>query len=165
MINNKKLVKKICKKLRKVKKEDLDEAMRLIDLEMSNNLELGNIMTNPNKNQYLLCPKYIIALLKDIEAELLRVMWNTNQEEFDSPFDNTANSFKNDVFEVQAYNWNDDVHQEYNFRYKDIQISWYKYLGRDTTINQILDSSIIVNMYNNCIDSLIQYEKEHLKNL
>ena len=44
-------------------------------------------------------------------------MWNINQKEYDSPFENTANKFKNDVFEVQAYSWNEDNPTSYNFKY------------------------------------------------
>ena len=127
-------------------------------------LELGNIAFNSNTNQIYNCPNYIIALLREIDRVLCKVMWNINQEEYDSPFSNTGNTFKNDVFEVQAYNWNDDINQEYNFIYRvdkavsnmpDLKISWYKYLGRDTTINQEVDSDIVVDIFNRCIDSLM----------
>ena len=57
-------------------------------------------------------------------------MWNKNQEEYDSPFDNTGNSFIGENFEVHAYDWDEDSSQEYNFKFGDIKISWYKYLGR-----------------------------------
>lgn len=135
-------------------------------------LELGNLMFNPNINQQYECPKYVIALLCDIDRELDRIMWNIYQENYDSPFDNTANTFELDNFKVQAYNWNDDTTQEYNFLYKvdktksnldDIKISWYKYLGRDTTINQELDSSIIVDIYNDCINSLEKFEQQEME--
>lgn len=127
-------------------------------------LELGNIAFNSNTNQIYNCPNYIIALLREIDRVLCKVMWNINQEEYDSPFSNTGNTFKNDVFEVQAYNWNDDINQEYNFIYRvdkavsnmpDLKISWYKYLGRDTTINQEVDSDIVIDIFNRCIDSLM----------
>ena len=52
-----------------------------------NNLELGNIMFNPNSVQRYKCPKYLITLLEGIEKELNRVMHNTTHKEWDSPFD------------------------------------------------------------------------------
>ena len=128
-------------------------------------MELGNLMNNPNKNQQYECPEWIIALLKRINDKLDTVMWNKYQKEYESPFANTGNYFKNDVFEVEAYNWNDDISQEYNFKCGDIEISWYKYLGRDTTINDNFEEKYIIEMFDKCMDSLneidsIKYEVE-----
>ena len=131
-------------------------------------LELGNIMFNNNMNQEYECPRYIIALLRDIDKVLERVIHNTQHIEYNSPFENTAESFRlPKVFEVHAYNWNDDESQEYNFIYyvdkfkanmDDLKISWYKYLGRDTTINQELDPNTVINIYNDIIKELNEYE-------
>ena len=117
-------------------------------------MELGNLMFNTNKNQQYECPRWIVALLNELDNQLDRVMWNIHQEEYQSPFENTANSFKNDVFEVQAYDWNDDVEQPYNFKCDDIEISWYKYLGRDTTINGEYEPQKIIDMFNKCLKSI-----------
>ena len=59
-----------------------------------NNLELGNLAFNHNDNQEFDCPDYVVALLDYLDKELSRVMWNINQKEYDSPFENTANRFK-----------------------------------------------------------------------
>lgn len=131
-------------------------------------MELGNLAFNTNKNQNYPCPEYVVALLQRLDKELCRVYWNKNQKEYDSPFQNTGNRFANNVFEVQAYSWNDDEHQQYNFKFyfgdkaniKDIEISWYKYLGRDTTVNQVLDSDIYVDMFNRCLHSILEMDKE-----
>lgn len=136
------------------------------------NLELGNLMFNSNnKNQEYPCPDFIIALLRDIERKLNIVMYNINHTQYESPFDNTGNSFLDlkDVFEVHAYNWDNEKPQDYNFVFKtnsilgDIKISWYKYLGRDTTINYDCRGSekIILDLYNNCIDALNKYANEN----
>ena len=137
-----------------------------------NNLELGNIMFNPNSVQRYKCPKYLITLLEGIEKELNRVMHNTTHKEWDSPFDNTGNSFElPGVFKVEAYNWNDDVCQDYNFIYyvdkskanmSDLEISWYKYLGRDTTMNQEIDPNVMVDIYDDIIEKLRKYEKQEM---
>jgi hypothetical protein len=121
-------------------------------------MELGNIMFNPNKGQECPCPRYIIALLQDLDRELGRVMWNNTQEKYDSPFSNTGNLYKNKVFEVEAYNWNENKEQVYNFKYKNIKISWYKCLGRDTTINNMMSPDKAVDMYNKCIKSVLKEE-------
>ena len=138
-----------------------------------NNLELGNLAFNHNDNQEFDCPDYVVALLDYLNKELSRVMWNIDQKEYDSPFENTANSFKNDVFEVQAYSWNDDNPTSYNFKYyvgkesnlKDIEISWYKYLGRDTTVNQQLDPNTYVYMFDKCLESIHQMDVDNFKKL
>ena len=57
------------------------------------NLELGNLMFNNNTNQVFDCPDYIVALLREIDRQLDSIMWNIHQETYDSPFDNTSNSF------------------------------------------------------------------------
>ena len=139
---------------------------------MKDEIELGNMMFNPNENQRYICPNYIVALLREIDRQLCRIMCNIDQKDYESPFSNTANSFKLDNFEIQAYNWNDDVCQDYNFIYRvdkskancdDLKISWYKYLGRDTTINQELDSDIIIDIYNDVISSLLKFEADEMK--
>lgn len=121
-------------------------------------MELGNLMFNTNKNQRYECPKWIVALLNELDNQLDRVMWNIHQEEYPSPFDNTANTFKNNIFEVQAYSWNDEVEQPYNFKCGDIEISWYKYLGRDTTINGEYEPQKIIDMFDKCLQSILDMD-------
>ena len=132
-------------------------------------LELGNMMFNVNANQVYECPNYIIALLRDIDRKLGVIMWNKEHREYDSPFDNTGNTFKLNNFEIQAYNWNDEESQDYNFIYRvdktranmpDLKISWYKYLGRDTTINQEIDENVVVSIYNDIMQQLDVYRNE-----
>ena len=134
-------------------------------------MELGNLVFNPNTNQEYECPEFIIALLRDIERELKLTMFVIEHRDYESPFDNTGNSFRElkDIFEVQAYNWNDDEHQDYNFIFKtradipDIKISWYKYLGRDTTINWDCrgSESVILSLYNKCMEAIQEYRKNN----
>lgn len=127
-------------------------------MEEEKDLELGNLMFNTNINQRYMCPDYVIALLKSIEQKMLVQYWNKFQKEMDSPFSNTAANFKNDIFEVEAYSWDDDYEQPYNFKWKDVEISWYKYLGRDTTINQKIDSHKAIEMFDECIKSLDNFD-------
>lgn len=126
-------------------------------------LELGNLMFNTNKNQAYRCPEWIIALLSDINRKLKIVAWNTGHKDFDSPFENTGNRWANDVFEVQAYSWIDEVEQPYNFKCGNIEISWYKYLGRDTTINGEYTENEIINMYNKCMNSINKINKDEFE--
>ena len=103
----------------------------------------------------------LIAALQAIEYRLDIVMGNIHQCEYDSPFSNTGNSFRCDTFEVQAYSWSDDE-QPYNFKYKDIEISWYKYLGRGTTVNRVITNNEIAMMLDDCLNALSRYQEENL---
>lgn len=116
------------------------------------------------------CPEYLVALLEHIDYELTRIMENRTQEDYPSPFSNSGNvpGYTNDTFEVHAYDWNwdgDESEQEPpNFKYKDIEIWWYKYLGRGMCMNKPITPEQAVEMFNACIDSLryeeAKYEKE-----
>jgi len=108
------------------------------------------------------CPRYIVALLKDLSSELERVQWNVYQEEYESPFYNTGNSFKNDTFEVHAYYWGDDEDfiNRPNFKCGDLEISWYKHLGRGDTINKRISRRKMEKIYLKCLISILKWEEE-----
>ena len=44
----------------------------------------------------------------------------------------------------------------------DLKISWYKYLGRDTTINQEIDSNVMVQIFDDIMQQLDEYEQAHV---
>lgn len=138
-----------------------------------NDLEMGNILFNEhNTNQKYSCPEWVEALLEHIENEVSRVYWNAKHEEWDSAFRNTGNRFEGKCFKVQAYAWDEEEKTDWNFCYVDpsteqaIKISWYKYLGRDTTINlNPAGKSFnerIISMFNDVIAELREdkYDKE-----
>lgn len=99
-------------------------------------------------------PSWMKAFLSAISAELDRVMWNVTQEEYDSPFDNTGNRFENDTFAVEAYSWDEDTQQPWNFKCGDIEISWYKWFARGASINRIPSYEEGVAMLDACLASL-----------
>jgi len=101
----------------------------------------------------------LIAALKHIRDEMERVYWNNNQEDIHDPFDNTGGEYKNDTFEVQAYSWDDEKEQPYNFKWGDVEISWYKHLCRGTSVNKPMTPALINKMLNECLKSLLNEEK------
>lgn len=105
--------------------------------------------------------KFMEAILRQIESELCRVMWNNNQEEYASPFANTGNNYKNDVFEVRAFDWSDEPEVEWNFKYKDIEISWYKYLGRGMNWNRVIKIEELQPMLEECLESINKEDKAY----
>lgn len=125
--------------------------------------ELGQTMFGQPYKRYP-CPEYIVALLDSLGGHLCRLMWNANQKEFPSPFENTGGVFKNDTFEANAYSWNDEK-QSFNFKWEDVEVSWYKHLGRGTTINQKITPKKAIGMYNKCLGSLHRMDEDHLMDL
>lgn len=120
-------------------------------------LELGYMMFGTNKTQEYILPEYACVLLKDLREQLDDIIGYEN-----NPFGNTGAKFKIDgVFEVESYSWDEDYEQPYNFKYKDIEISWYKYFGRDTTINAQFKPERIVEMYETCSDAIKDYAQKH----
>jgi len=122
--------------------------------------ELGQFTFGQPPQNYE-CPEYIGVLLEGIHQELCRIMINKTQEEYDSPFSNTGAKFKNKVFKVEAYSWNDEVDQPYNFKWKSVKISWYKYLGRGMSINKKITHAKAIRMFDECIKSLRDMEKKY----
>jgi len=97
------------------------------------------------------------AIQPDVESVLnaLREIFNVFKGVNNNPFGNTGASWKNNVFEVKAYSWSDEADQEYNFKWKDFTVSWYKYLGRGGSQNKILTTDEIEQMAKECLSSLI----------
>lgn len=108
-------------------------------------------------------PEFVQALLSSLRDELDRIMWNAEPNapmRYPNPFNNTGGSFRNATFEVEAYSWSDEE-QPYNFKWRDIKISWYKYLGRGMSTNTEFTPDLAIEMYNDCWQSLQRLEKEH----
>ncbi|KKK64693.1 hypothetical protein LCGC14_2981660, partial [marine sediment metagenome] len=102
----------------------------------------------------------MIAALRAIGDELGRVMWNIHQEIYASPFDNTGNAFKEiQTFQVEAYSWNEEYEQPWNFKWKDIEVSWYKYYGRGTSVNREVSPLEIAQMLDACLSVLLEYDE------
>ena len=93
------------------------------------------------------------AALRAIDHELVRVMENKQHKEYSSPFDNTGATFKCDTFEANAYSWGDDE-QPFNFKWRDIEISWYKYCGRGMSANKQITPDMASDMLNDCVAAL-----------
>jgi hypothetical protein len=124
--------------------------------------ELGQFCFGQPYQQYE-ASELLISALEHIDSELKRIMWNIEQKEYFSPFENTGQYFVNNIFEVYAYSWDDTIDQPYNFRWNNhnFDVSWYKYLGRGTSTNRIITNDEVNQMLNECIEFLRKYEKEN----
>lgn len=107
------------------------------------------------------------AVLGRIQEEMERLYWNANHKELESPFLNTGNSYKDDVFEVNAYYWGDDenIMMRPNFKYGDFECRWYKHYfrglswsfrGRDD-VN--ISASFFEQMLEDCFNSMGRFYK------
>lgn len=75
----------------------------------------------------------IEAVLTRIKDEMKRLHWNKYQTTIDTPFCNTGEHYKDNMFEVWAYYWGDDedLAQRPNFKYGDFECTWYKHYMRN----------------------------------
>jgi len=106
------------------------------------------------------------AALAYLDSELSRVMWNIHQKEYSSPFANTGISFEEcDVFSIYAYSWDFESEQEYNFKWRDIEINWYKYLGRGMSTNALLTAELAAEMLEDCLAAVEEYELKMIPDL
>jgi hypothetical protein len=97
------------------------------------------------------CPKHLINAIVELSD-----WFNDNYTPSENPFGNTAYRFQNDTFIAHAYSWaecscedqEEEINektglckcgyepQTFNFKYKDLEVSWYKYLGRGMYVNK-----------------------------
>lgn len=123
--------------------------------------ELGQAIFGQPCQQYEV-PDIMDAALCRIRDRLDTVMWNTHQKEYDSPFGNTGNSFKNETFEAVAYDWVSDD-QPFNFAWRDLRISWYKYLGRGMSANVEITPDLAAECLRDCLQSLDKMDAENFE--
>lgn len=95
------------------------------------------------------------AALMRIQHRLIAYTGNQTGRALD-PFDNTGDSFSNDVFEAKAYDWGEGGNQGPNFQWKNLKVYWYKYLGRgmETRCTEPITPNLVCDMLNECLDSL-----------
>lgn len=95
------------------------------------------------------CPEKVQNVLDALQAA-----WYAAREG-ENPFSNTGAQFDGDKFKAHAYSWNDDEEQEFNFAWRDVRVSWYKYLGRGTTINREMADDEVAEMLSECMAELL----------
>lgn len=127
--------------------------------------ELGQALFGQPTQQYE-CPDIIEAGLRCIHL----VLNDLNGGKL-TPFNNSGEHFTNDVFEVHAYYWGDcdcslnDTGDEYihksncpvirpNFKCGDLEVNWYKYLGRGMSINRQITIKEFNRLLLKCLKSL-----------
>lgn len=109
--------------------------------------ELGQLAFGQPSHRYS-DPEWLESLLRLIEYALYDIGVDP------SPFGNTGERFENDTFTVEAYSWDDEYEQPSNFKWRDVEISWYKWMGRGMSVNQELSLVRGREMLADCLKSL-----------
>ncbi|MBM1556700.1 hypothetical protein JQV19_08570 [Sulfitobacter mediterraneus] len=126
---------------------------------MSYTPELGQaIFGQPHKEHDV--PEIMDAALQYIGYELRRVFWNIRQQDTPDPFGNTGGEYNSDVFSVHAYSWGDDD-QPWNFKFGEVEISWYKYMGRGMSANMEITPEMASDILVKCLSHLRKLEDDH----
>lgn len=107
-------------------------------------------------------PKIMTAALTSISYELERVYWNRHQKDIACPFGNNGSqdNYDSDVFSVHAYSWNEDEEQPWNFKFGDIEISWYKRCGRGMSSNKKITPDMASDILVACLEHLRSTEEK-----
>ncbi len=125
--------------------------------------ELGQAIFGQPAKQYEV-PDIWHAALAMLRDELDRAMWNLHQQDYASPFGNTGNRFDECTeFTVEAYSWDDEVEQPFNFKWRDVEIGWYKYLGRGMSANRELTPDLAAEMLGECLLAVKRYEAPRMR--
>lgn len=99
------------------------------------------------------------AALACLRDRLDIAMWNINQKEYETPFGNTGSVFSDlPEFQVHAYSWDESIEQPFNFRWREVEISWYKHAGRGLSANQRLTPEQASHMLDECLEAIRRFE-------
>ncbi len=109
-------------------------------------------------------PEWLITYLKTIRTLLNhKLSGGVKTEEYtwsESPFEISRNPFDNGVFQVRVPNpnncWDEEDEDEpyWNFKWEDLKICWYKYLGRGMSMNREITGDEGSQLLLECLDSL-----------
>lgn len=95
-------------------------------------------------------PEIWEAALDMLNAEIERVWGNERQNSVSGPMCNSGERFDCDIFSAHAYDWGDDD-QPWNFKWRDVRISWYKWAGRGMSANIALSPDLAAEMLTECL--------------
>lgn len=109
----------------------------------------------------------LIAALGAIGDEIARVTNNCRPYP-QYPMGNTGDIFICDTFTAEAYDWKNEFDEEeeerarqINFKWRDLEVSWYKWCGRGTYTNRQIEPKEIAEILDECLVALREWEKEH----
>lgn len=95
----------------------------------------------------------------DLVVGILHDVWDVLFRE-DNPFSNTGAEFIGERIQVQAYSWDDEYDQNYNFKWRDFEVSWYKHAGRGMTSNRNLSDKEVQELMSEGIADMCKHKAE-----
>lgn len=98
-------------------------------------------------------PEIWIAALDAVNGEIERVWFNERQIAVRGPMCNSGERYDCDAFSAHAYDW-DDEEQPWNFKWRDVRISWYKWCGRGMSANMPLTPDMAAEMLTECLAAI-----------
>jgi hypothetical protein len=105
-------------------------------------------------------PPIWLAALEYLCGQIEIAMWNATQERYRIG-SNCAEEFLAGVFEMRDYCWCDgdrlghEVGCPPNFRWRDVEINWYKHLGRGMSANVELSPESAQQMLAECVPAAV----------
>lgn len=98
------------------------------------------------------CPEDILVPLN-----LFQALWPNSHP---NPFANVGATYNGNRFSAHSYywNWEEDIDgpEPPNFKWRDLEIEWYKYLGRCTYANRTLSRQELLEMLNECLKEILE---------
>ena len=101
---------------------------------------------SPMIDEEEVCPDSVLAALGQLRQIVL-------ERDLPDPFGNTAETLNTSIFTAKAYDWNNDTPGE--FCWRDVRVSWYKHLGRETRINRKLTEDELAMLAQQCASALL----------
>lgn len=120
--------------------------------------ELGQAIFGQPHQQYEV-PAIMEAVLDAISQEYGIAYWNAKQAECPSPFGNNGTRLETPTFKVHAYDWGDEE-QPWNFAWRDLRISWYKWCGRGMSANMQVTPDVANECLEECLAEIRKMHRE-----
>ena len=77
-----------------------------------------------------------------------------------NPFDCGSEYYEGKYFTIYPYSYDEDNIQYYNFKWRDIEISWYKHIGRGVCVNRSeIGREEFLEMTRECVSELLFREE------
>jgi hypothetical protein len=92
------------------------------------------------------CPVAVVRVLDEVRASL-------DDHGFMDPFENNGAAFTTRAFVAHSQRW-DNEGEPGTFHWRDLKITWYKHLNRETTINRIPSKSELADMRAECLAAI-----------
>ena len=121
--------------------------------------EMGQMLFGQPHQEYK-ASDLVLAVIRFVEERLARAYWNVHQQSM-RPCDNSGDRFDCDTFSIHAYSWNEDEDQQFNFRWRDFRVSWYKYAGRGSSMNRELSPNEVSDMLLECLSAIDDWYEEN----